>query len=316
MVDATTFGTTIVKVYNRSGLDMILERMDDGEGVLLLRDLTFDYEFLEEGRSLALVDKEGVDSKSQMHAVIKLQHEENEDGKFKPPLQFSFFQKSSVEKSVAAIAFNLGESQKKKEAQDWTNETFEEAGIGKNEKFQYAVGNKDWHIPELTGEDGRQGDTRYVSGGAPKGLGSSAPIATVAASPVIKKITKYMTGEKDEKKKVQKVYIEEEDIVNCEESRIHIEFKQTSYSVKVNSSSATYVLGPIECGHIIPSNSSWRLSKGKRLTISLCGTKPEVHPAEVAKAEMAAGTPDWYIMGGMIAFVCALLFLVIIGKFK
>lgn len=318
-MDATSFGTTVVKVRTRSELNMILERMDDSEGVLLLKDLTFDYEFLEEGRELALVDKEGCETKSAMFAVIAKDHEEKDDGKFVPSVQFSFFHKASVEKSVAAIAKTLGANQKRKDEKQFHDDAYEDAGIGKNEKFQYSVDNRDWEVPELTGKDARQGDERYVAGGAPRELGSSAPIATAAAggAPIHKRITKYMTGEPmTDTKRVQKIYVEDEEVVNCDESRIRVEFKQSSYSVQAMSSSATHVLGPIECGHIVPSQSSWRLSKGKRLTITLSGTKPEVHPAIQAKAEMAGNVSNNYLFAGLMVFVSALLFLVFVGPIK
>lgn len=318
-MDATSFGTTVVKVRSRSELNMILERMDNDEGVLLLKDLTFDYEFLEEGRSLALVDKEGCDSKSAMFEVIAKDHEEQDDGKFVPPVQFSFFHKQSVEKSVAAIAKTLGANQKAKEEREFHEDAYEEAGIGKDEKFQYGVQGRDWEVPELTGKDARQGDERYVAGGAPRELGNSAPIATasVGGAPIHKKITKYMTGDPmTDTKRVQKVYVEEDEVVNCDESHITVEFKQTSYSVQAMSPSATYVLGPIECGHIVPSQSSWRLSKGKRLTITLRGTQPEVHPAVQAKAEMAASVSNSYLFAGLMVFISVLFFLLFIGPIK
>lgn len=122
------------------------------------------------------------------------------------------------------------------------------------------------------------------------------------------------------RKKKQKVYITDEDVVNCEQSRIKVDFKQTSYSVKVNSDSATYVLGPIQCGHILPSECSWKFSKGKRLTITLSGSKWEQHPAVVAKqkAEAAASAAiqggDWQQIMGVIVMVIAAIFMLAIGR--
>lgn len=321
MVDATAMGTTVVKVRSKMDLEMIVERMEDGEGLDLVRDLTFDYEFLEEGRSLVLVEKTGVYTKAEMYAAIAAECEEKADGKFDPPLTFAFFIKSCAESAVAGLAEEIAKGDKKRKEQAFTDDAYAEAGIGKDEKFQYNVERRKWDTPEsISAADTRQGDTRYVQGGPPKALGSGGQVDTGGGATLIKKITKYMTGDRDEQRKLQKVYITDEDVVNCEQSRIKVDFKQTSYSVKVNSDSATYVLGPIQCGHILPSECSWKLSKGKRLTINLNGSKPEEHPAVKRQAEEAesalAQGGDWQMMFGVIAMVvvAAIVMLAIGGK--
>lgn len=208
MVDATALGTTVVKVRSKMELEMIVERMDDGDSVTLIRDLTFDYEFLEEGRSLALVEKKGVSTKSEMYAAIAADCEERADGKFVPALTFAFFIASNAESAVAGLAGHIAQADKKKKEQAFIDDTYEEAGISKDEKFQYNVERRKWDTPEsIAAADTRQGDARYVSGGSPKALGSGDPVATAGGAPLIKKITKYMTGDRDdEKKKTESLY--------------------------------------------------------------------------------------------------------------
>merc|ERR1712048_147519 len=47
---------------------------------------------------------------------------------------------------------------------------------------------------------------------------------------------------------------------------------------RVETQDGPMVLGPVDCGHIDPHESSWRFSSGKRLTITLA-------PTEARKAE-------------------------------
>merc|ERR1711924_120434 len=106
----------------------------------------------------------------------------------------------------------------------------------------------------------------FVAGGPPRSLGTAnTPVTRRNASQkkIIQNITKYMADETNDKKGTQKVYIEEDAVVNCEESCINVQFQETSYLVNVATGSATFVLGPVNCGHINPEKSSWRLSKGK-----------------------------------------------------
>merc|ERR1712032_1106047 len=74
------------------------------------------------------------------------------------------------------------------------------------------------------------------------------------------------------------VYIEQEEVVSCEASLISVEFLSSSYSARVETVPEALVLGPVECGQVDIRASSWKLSKGKRLTIS------------VVKARTTAGT--------------------------
>merc|ERR1712032_333573 len=79
------------------------------------------------------------------------------------------------------------------------------------------------------------------------------------------------------------VYIEQEEVVNCEASSISVEFLSTSYSIRVETVPEPLVLGPVECGQVDIRASSWRLSQGKRLTISV--VKARTNAAMSTKSE-------------------------------
>merc|ERR1712070_1368389 len=147
-----------------------------------------------------------------------------------------------------------GQNEADRKEKQFKDETFKEAGIEPHEEFKYMQQSRDWVVPETNPEiDTRHQDLRYVAGGAPKQLDTNAPALAVAseAKPT-RKIKKYSTGEPDKSKNNQtKVYIEDPEVLHVDEGRIKVDFKQTSYSVRVNTESATYVLGPIECGHIM-----------------------------------------------------------------
>merc|ERR1712087_794374 len=99
---------------------------------------------------------------------IAANHEtlDDEEGKFKPPVQLSFFQMNFVEKACGELIKTLGKSEKERKQKGEQADIMKEVGIGKDEKFSYKPERRDWHVPETTGEDTRAGDARYVSGGA------------------------------------------------------------------------------------------------------------------------------------------------------
>jgi len=315
MVDARGFDTCMVKMRCKADLDMLLERMDDDEGLVLTKDLTFDYEFLEEGRSLSLCGKEAMRSKTEWLQHIDTHHELLEDGTYKPHVDLAFFAMDSVATAVQNLAVVMGKNMVEREKKEFQTKTMKEAGIGKDECFGYKIPTRDWVVPETTNESDNRGSIdRFVSGGTPKALGTTEATAVASKAPPIKKITKYSTGEPDAVKLNTKVYIEQAEVVNVDEGRIKVDFKQTSYTVRVDTLDATYVLGPLECGHIIPSLCSWRLSKGKRITITLQKSKP-VDPMEAALRQQkeAGGMESWQVFGIFFAIVFAVLMLSVVG---
>lgn len=76
-----------------------------------------------------------------------------------------------------------------------------------------------------------------------------------------------MTAEPDDRG-VVKVYIDDPDVANASKESISVSFSMKTYTVRIKSS-PPLVLGPVECDVIDPERSTWRLSPGKRLTLSL-----------------------------------------------
>merc|ERR1712176_887127 len=131
-----------------------------------------------------------------------------------------------------------------------------------------------------------------------------------------------MMSEPD-KKGIRKVYIEDPEVVSCDESCISVQFLQTSYVVRVETGSEPLVLGPVEVGHIDKQSSSWRLSQGKRLTLVIhkaLDTKAidqryyknreealraenEKEVATKADEKAEGGDSMWGIVGMLLSFV-------------
>merc|ERR1740117_1739437 len=118
----------MVKMRCKADLDMLLERMDDDEGLVLLHDLTFDYEFLEEGRSLSLCGKEAMRSKTEWLEHIDAHHELLEDGTYKPHVDLAFFAMDSVATAVQNLAVVMGKNMVEREKKEFQTKTMKEAG--------------------------------------------------------------------------------------------------------------------------------------------------------------------------------------------
>lgn len=114
MVDATAMGICCVKARTTKDIDYI-SRFFVGDGSLVLgRDLNFDYEFIEEGRSLTLVGKNMVQTTEDLHRELQLTPA-NIQGKFSPAIDLAFCDMRACEKTGKDLK---GELKKKDDEKD------------------------------------------------------------------------------------------------------------------------------------------------------------------------------------------------------
>lgn len=328
-LDATSLGMVCVKARIKKDMETILDAIGGGEdGLTLTKDVNFDLEFLDEGKSLAMVGDKVVSSKAE--AIELFQNQEiDANAKFKTPMKLAFCNMKAMKDTSASV----GESIKKKEAAD---------AVAKKEKEEqeererdakeiadlgpisyYPQTEVDWVIPETFGEDSRKDDKRCVSGGTPQLL-EAPSVKQDMKRPASRNILNYMVGEPD-KNGNWKVYIEEPEVVNCDRSQIRVEFSTNSYSVHVDTGSEPLVLGPVECSQIDVQATSWRLSPGKRLTLSFVkaginymlprrstksGPADVVDPAKATENEGKAGQSSSqlvYVLFALIPVIIAII---------
>merc|ERR1719382_1068291 len=95
-------------------METILDALGGGDdGLTLTRDVNFDLEFLDEGKSLAMVGGKVVSSKAEAFEMFQSQ-EIDDNAKFKTPVQLAFCNMKAMKETTASV----GENIKKKEAAD------------------------------------------------------------------------------------------------------------------------------------------------------------------------------------------------------
>jgi len=272
-------GTCVVYVYTEKDLNLIINTLKSEEELVLLGDLIISDKILDEGKNLCLLGKEAIKSITHLRVMIAQSHTLNDRGGFRPPIQLAFANMSCVGDSAKAISQQIKDKDDEKLAKE--REAEEEADKEEDRQiiesagdlsYSYAFKGRDWQAPEDTAaEDARAGNERFVKGGEPQKLKEEPKVAEPVEAKVEKRITKYMTAEPDAKG-ARKVYIEDPDVVQCNKADIEVSFSADFYSVRVNAPTAILVLGPVDCGRIDHVASTWRLSPGKRLTLTLAST--------------------------------------------
>lgn len=320
MVDASAMDTVCVKVKNKKDMEYVLSHLHE-DSLHVAKDLNYNYEFVEEGRSLAMIEEEVCVSRKDFLRQIG-KRVVTEDGTYRPVVSLAFINMPSVGKACKELALKIGANDKERKKKngeededDVEIEEVEDLDLGGKQSYYYNDPKRKWVEPEVTGEDSRTGEAGVVTGGAPAHLET---LDTPVFKPKPKKdefrpVKSYSTGEIDERKGIQKVYIEDPEVVNSDESNISFKFLQFAYTLRVEVPGNTpLVLGPVDCGHINPDASTWKLSKGKRLTVTLVrANKADVKPWPKKAKEpspdesVSDGSGDMMMVVGMI--VVALL---------
>eukprot|EP00403_Amphidinium_massartii_P021561 CAMPEP_0178393334 /NCGR_PEP_ID=MMETSP0689_2-20121128/12132_1 /TAXON_ID=160604 /ORGANISM="Amphidinium massartii, Strain CS-259" /LENGTH=326 /DNA_ID=CAMNT_0020013919 /DNA_START=80 /DNA_END=1056 /DNA_ORIENTATION=- len=280
MVDASGLGTTVVYMRTEKDLTTIIKALKSEEELVLTYDLIIDDKILDEGKTLCLLGKEMMKSITHLKVQIAQNHTLNDRGGFRPPVQLAFANMAGVGDSAKQITRQIKEKDEEKLAKERAAE--EEADREEDRKlieeagdlsYSYAFKGRDWNAPEVAAaEDTRRGNERFVSGGDPRKLAEVKPASSEGTSSKLERmISKYMTAEPNAEG-VQKVYIEDPEVIQCKKEDIQVTFSADFYNVRVNAPSAVLVLGPVNCGRIDHVASSWRLSPGKRLTLTLAAT--------------------------------------------
>ncbi|CAE7331415.1 ANKRD17 [Symbiodinium pilosum] len=259
MLDASSFGVVCVKVRTANDLKLIMDALTPE--LTLTQDLIINDKVLEEGKQLGLLGKEMVDSRMQLEQLISEAHNLDEQGRYDPVIDMSFLNMSSMKDSCSQIQKQMQkqEEDKRKQEQAQLQAELDEEDMREDKQLLEEAGDLSYKIPK------REWDSQFVQDSSPQKVASGRP--NLEAKTTEKRITRYMTAEPDDKG-VVKVYIDDPDVANASKDNISVTFSMSTYTVRV-ASSPSLVLGPIECGVIDPEESSWRLSQGKRLTLSL-----------------------------------------------
>mmetsp|Transcript_90168 Transcript_90168/g.254309 ORF Transcript_90168/g.254309 Transcript_90168/m.254309 type:complete len:322 (+) Transcript_90168:86-1051(+) len=313
MVDASSLGTACVTAYRTQDIEFILDAVAGEEDLSLTRDLILRETILDEGRSLALVGEQVVKSVAEVRAELKRSHTWDDAGKYTPPVVLAFVQMSAMRTLCADLGAKMKDDDKIAREQEQAKLEAAEYAELRLDEVRYSMKSKEWIVPETVGEDTRQGDERIVAGGAPRQLEADAKTVIRQRRPP-QKITAFSTAEKNDKG-IVKVYIEDQGVANADEARISVTFMADAYSVRVeppegDANAAALTLGPVTCGALEVEQSSWRLSKGKRLTISLAMQRqsradPKVM-MELSKARANAGMPWKLVVGGVVLLLSLL----------
>lgn len=336
MVDATQFGTVCLQIRDTKERDYLFDALSSqGDGLVLAKDLNLNLEFIDEGKSLVLIDEKMVNNQAEARAAFATR-EPGADGKYEKPVKIAFCNMSAMNGTVASISQKLKDDDTKKkekeaaEAEKEADERESEELSAISEKLSYKLKGQTWVEPEFTGQDCRKGDARFVAGGSPQALGTDADAVIKAKTKdkPLKEISRYMTGGPDRLGNF-KVYIEEPAVVNCAIRQIKIEFLNTSYSVRAETPSQRLVLGPVKCGQLNTSACSWKLSAGKRLTVSLVkgagegvGALPPRQPRQAParytsnEGESGLGLLSWGMVVPMFVVALAVVAMQILGKIQ
>lgn len=325
MVDASALGTKCMTLRTKKDLEILFGALGGSDGLLLTKDVTLGIgdgiDFVDEGLSLAMVGQKCVKDGEEARAEFKNQHGLiNESGRFQKGVKVAFCNMGCMDDATKGIAQNIKEKDEKdkrakEEEEERQRQAEEAAEIASCGDLSYVPKTKEWVIPETVGDDARKADASLVSGGSPQRLETTElpqAITSDANKTKVRNITKYMVTEPDAKG-MRKVYIEDPEVVECDEAQVFVKFLSTSYAVRVGTGSQPLVLGPVECGHIEARACSWRLSKGKRLTLTLAKScdkalKPSVAkhlPAATthAKSEIDPGSSLWSMLVVVLSFL-------------
>jgi len=297
MVDASGLGTVVMKIRHKRDLDTLFSALGGESGLDLTKDVTIgagdDMDMIDAGKSLALVNKEAVKSAdAAMEEIKKATGLIAADGKFQKTVKLAFFNMDAVNGACGDLTTKLNkqdEEKKKKEKEEAEAEAArleaEQDAKDIGGSLSYYPSKRDWVEPDRAAADGRSEDSRYVAGGTPKcvAVTEEKTIKRDKTRPDWRPITKYMVGEPDKVSGDFKVYIEEPEVVSCDKSKISVEFRSLSYCVRVETGAEPLVLGPVECGQLDLNHSTWKLSPGKRLTISLVKARTNAQHALPSK---------------------------------
>jgi len=259
MLDTSNLGVVCVKIRKVSELKLIIDNLDDD--LVLKTDLLLGEKLLDEGKQLGLIGKEVVDSLVKLEANIKEHHVLNGQGRYEPAIDLSFLNMSNMKDSCNQLRKQMQkqDEEKRKKEQEELQAKLDEEDLRENElllqeagDLSYKVPARDWVAPETQEEF------------HPKPLPSDEALKLKKTE---RRITRYMTAEPDDKG-IVKVYIDDPDVANAAKENISVSFSMKTYTVRVKST-PPLLLGPVECDVIDPDRSTWRLSQGKRLTLSL-----------------------------------------------
>jgi len=229
--------------------------------LVLTTNLIINDKVLDEGKQLGLLGKEMIESRAQLERLIDEGHKLNERERFEPPIDLSFLNMSTMKDSCSQIKKQMQhqDEEKRKQEQARLQAEMEEEEIREDEQLLQEAGDLSYKVPA------RNWETPVAQDSSPQIVDRSGQ--RLEAKTTEQRITRYMTAEPDDKG-IVKVYIDDPDVANASKDLISVSFSMKTYMVRVNTSPAL-ILGPVECGVIDPEASSWRLSKGKRLTLSL-----------------------------------------------
>ncbi|CAE7473865.1 ANKRD17 [Symbiodinium natans] len=259
MLDASSFGVVCVKVRTANDLKLIMDALTPE--LILTQDLIINDKVLDEGKQLGLLGKEMVESRLQLEQLISEGYTLDERGRYEPVIDLSFLNMSSMKDSCSQIQKQMRkqDEDKRKQEQAKLQAELDEEDTREDEQLLQEAGDLSYKVPT------REWDNQFAQDDAPKKVAGNSP--NLEAKITEKRITRYMTAEPDDKG-VVKVYIDDPDVANASQESIHVTFSMSTYTVRITAS-PSLVLGPVDCGVIDPEASSWRLSKGKRLTLSL-----------------------------------------------
>lgn len=274
---------------HKRDLEILFDALGGESGLELTKDVILgsgdSLEMIDEKKSLALIGKVCVKDADDARQKFKEQHGLiGANGKFQNSVKVAFFNMGAVESAVGGIATDLkGKDQAKAQAEEdrlAAEEAAQDAIDIGGKKLSYKISGPKWEAPETPAEDCRKGNSRLVAGGDPEKLGSGDIKQTRRTW---RPITRYMVGEPDKQSGDFKVYVEDEEVVNCEAAKIHVEFLSSSYSLRVETGDEPLVLGPVECGQVDIRASKWRLSQGKRLTMTIMKARNSANVAATAE---------------------------------
>jgi hypothetical protein len=268
-MNADSLGIVCVTVRTVRDMDFIIKGSIDGkDGPVMNTYLIIDDKVLDEGKTLMMVGEKMVKTLDALQKELEASHTVyiGKDGnqRYDPPVKLAFLDAKSTSDTVSNIAKNIGENEKKKKDKEMAEleaEYWADTNDIQVPKGSYLVQTKEWTVPEGVKVDftPQRLETEAKDAPAPAAPGRPAP----------RKITRYATSEANARG-ARKVYIEEPEVVDCEEEQIEVRFRLDSYFVQVTLANGEQLcLGPCSCGLIDPAASSWKLSKGKRLTLSL-----------------------------------------------
>ncbi|CAJ1349626.1 unnamed protein product [Effrenium voratum] len=229
------------------------------EELVLTKDLIINDKLLDEGKQLGLIGKEMVESLAQLEHHILEYHTLNDKGRYEPVIDLSFLNMSSMKDSCQQIKKQMQqkEESKRKEEQAEMQAKLEEEDLWESQQLLQEAGDLSYKIPKREWIADAQEAT-------PTPLATASAVSSGKAE---RRITRYMTAEPDDRG-IAKVYIDDPEVANAPRESIDVSFSMSTYAVRVRST-PPLVLGPVDCGVIDPEASSWRLSQGKRLTLSL-----------------------------------------------